>query len=240
MGSGHLHRLAYDSAFQLLAVCDVDGTRREAAKKSVEDIYGATEATGTYRGCAAYNDYREILARGDIDAVVVVTPDHWHALQSIDAARAGKDIYCEKPVSATLLEGRRLVEAVQRYGRVFQTGTQYRSIPAIRKVCQFIRDGRLVDEASLTREGLAEIETVLLRTGDDALAHRLLQGQPFVRELVALPVGLECRTAAREVPLLVELLVRAEVAVHQVTPRRRSLEDLYLSHYGGAGKGGIE
>jgi len=113
----------------------------------------------------------------------------------------------------------------------------------VEQVCDrvlFIRDGRLVDEASLTREGLAEIETVLLRTGDDALALRLLEGQPFVRELVPLPVGLECRTAAREVPLLVELLVRAEVAVHQVTPRRRSLEDLYLSHYGGPGKGGIE
>lgn len=143
MGSGHLRRLAYDSGFQLLAVCDVDATRREEGRKTVEEIYASQTASGTYRGCQAYNDYREILARADIDAVVIVTPDHWHALQSIDAAKAGKDIYCEKPVSMTVKEGRMIVEAVQRYGRVYQTGTQYRSIPTIRQVCQFVRDGRL-------------------------------------------------------------------------------------------------
>jgi hypothetical protein len=143
MGGGHLSRLAYDPAFQLLAVCDVDRTRREAGRSAVDDINAATRGAGTYRSCVAYNDYREVLARADIDAVVVVTPDHWHALQSVEAAQAGKDVYCEKPVSTTIEEGRLLAQAVQRYGRVFQTGTQYRSIPAIRKVCQFIRDGRL-------------------------------------------------------------------------------------------------
>jgi hypothetical protein len=75
--------------------------------------------------------------------VVIATPDHWHALQSIDAAIAGKDVYCEKPISVTIQEGRRVVETVRRYGRVFQTGTQYRSIPTIRRVCQFIREGGL-------------------------------------------------------------------------------------------------
>lgn len=143
MGGGHLHRLAYDPAFQLVAVCDVDQTRREAGKNAVNDIYTSTQPGGTYQGCAAYNSYQELLARDDIDAVVIVTPDHWHALQASDAAKAGKDIYCEKPVSITVQEGRRLVETVQRYGRVFQTGSQYRSIPAIRKVCQFIREGQL-------------------------------------------------------------------------------------------------
>jgi hypothetical protein len=143
MGGGHLHRLAYDPAFQLVAVCDVDQVRREAGRTAVNDIYAATQTSGTYTGCAAYNDYREVLARDDIDAVVIVTPDHWHALQSIDAAKAGKDIYCEKPLSVTVDEGRRLVQTVRRYGRVFQTGTQYRSIPSIRKVCKFIRDGGL-------------------------------------------------------------------------------------------------
>jgi hypothetical protein len=143
MGSGHLDRLAYDSAFQLLAVCDVDRERREAGQTRVNQIYEVTQAAGTYRGCTACNDYREILARADIDAVLIATPDHWHSLQSIDAAKAGKDVYCEKPVSMTIGEGRHVVETVQRYGRVFQTGTQYRSIPTIRKVCQFIRDGNL-------------------------------------------------------------------------------------------------
>jgi hypothetical protein len=143
MGSGHLRRLAYDSKFQLLALCEVDEVRRDAGLKAINDIYASTQPDGGYKGCAGYRDYREVLARDDIDAVVIVTPDHWHALQSIDAAKAGKDIYCEKPVSVTMLEGRRIAETVRRYGRVFQTGTQYRSIPAIRKVCQFIREGRL-------------------------------------------------------------------------------------------------
>jgi hypothetical protein len=106
-------------------------------------MYAADTTSGAYSGCRAYNDYREILARPDIDAVVIASPDHWHSLQSIDAAKAGKDIYCEKPISVTIEEGRRVVEAVRRYGRVFQTGTQYRSSPTIRQVCQFVRSGGL-------------------------------------------------------------------------------------------------
>ncbi|MCP5521196.1 MAG: Gfo/Idh/MocA family oxidoreductase [Verrucomicrobiales bacterium] len=143
MGSGHLHRLAGDPGFQLLAVCDVDTSRREAGREAVEAHYAADRAAGRYRGCAAVNDYREVLAREDIDAVLIATPDHWHTKISIDAARAGKDIYCEKPVSVTLAEGRRLADVVRRQGRVFQTGTQYRSIPMIRKVVEFIRGGGL-------------------------------------------------------------------------------------------------
>jgi hypothetical protein len=143
MGSGHLRRLTGDPGFQLLAVCDVDRARREAGKVAVEERYGANRESGTYRGCTAYLDYRELLARPDVDAVLIATPDHWHALHAIDAARAGKDIYLEKPISMTIDEGRRVVDAVRRYGRVFQTGTQYRSIQTIRQVCQFVRDGGL-------------------------------------------------------------------------------------------------
>ena len=143
MGSGHLGRLAGDRDIQLLAVCDVDGVRRDAARRRVEEIYAARSPAGSYRGCAAFNDYRDLLARGNIDGVVVATPDHWHTLQSIDAVRAGKDVYCEKPVSLTIREGRDLASAVRRCGRVFQTGTQYRSIPTIRTVCDFVRAGRL-------------------------------------------------------------------------------------------------
>jgi len=143
MGSGHLRRLAGDSDVQVLAVCDVDRLRREDGKRHVDQTYAAKRSSGTYRGCAAYNDYRELLAREDIDAVVIVTPDHWHTLLAIDAAKAGKDIYCEKPISITVRQGRRLTEAVRRYSRVFQTGTQYRSIPRIRRVCEFVRAGGL-------------------------------------------------------------------------------------------------
>jgi hypothetical protein len=143
MGGGHLHRLAHDPGFQLLAVCDVDKTRCEKGRTTADEIHASREPGGTYKSCAGYNDYREILARDDIDAVLIATPDHWHAMQSIDAAKAGKDVYCEKPLSVTVNEGRRLVQTVQRYGRVFQTGTQYRSIPAIRQVCRFIREGHM-------------------------------------------------------------------------------------------------
>ncbi len=142
MGRGHLHRLAGDREIQVLAVCDVDATRREEGKQHVEQTYAA-RANSKYDGCTAYNDYRELLARPDIDAVVIATPDHWHTLQAIDAVKAGKDVYCEKPISVTIQQGRRLVETVQRYGRIFQTGTQYRSIPTIRQVCEFVRAGGL-------------------------------------------------------------------------------------------------
>jgi hypothetical protein len=143
MGSGHLRVFLGRKETQVLAVCDVDRSRCEEGQRLANDAYAADRPSGTYRGCAAYNDYRELLARSDIDAVVIVTPDHWHSLQSVDAAAAGKDVYCEKPVSLTIQEGRRLVEAVRRNGCVFQTGTQYRSIPTIRQVCEFVRRGGL-------------------------------------------------------------------------------------------------
>jgi len=143
MGNGHLHLLAQGKDTQLVAVCDPDRSRREPGARVTEEICAGQRGTGKYRGCAAIADYREALARGDVDGVVIATPDHWHALASIHAAQAGKHVYCEKPVSLTIREGREMVETVRRYVRVFQTGTQYRSIPAIRKVCGFVRAGGL-------------------------------------------------------------------------------------------------
>jgi hypothetical protein len=143
MGRGHLRVLLGRKETQVLAVCDVDRSRCEEGQRLSDETYAAERASGTYGGCAAYNDYRELLARPDIDAVVIVTPDHWHSLMSCDAAAAGKDIYCEKPISLNIREGRRLVEAIRRNGCVFQTGTQYRSIPTIREVCAFVRRGGL-------------------------------------------------------------------------------------------------
>ena len=172
MGSGHLRWLLGEPSIQLLAVCDVDRLRRDTAKAVAEERYGADRAGGTYRGCAAYNDYRDLLARPDIDAVVIVTPDHWHTLQSIDAAKAGKDIYCEKPVSMTIQEGRRLVETVRRYGRVFQTGTQYRSIPAIRRVCRFVRAG-----------GLGKVRSVFTQVSNLSGAVRSERVRPYLDSL---------------------------------------------------------
>jgi len=143
MGAGHLHVLLGRKDTQLMAVCDADRVRCEEGRRIADETYAAARASGTYRGCTAYNDYRDLLARTDIDAVVIVTPDHWHTLQTIDAAKAGKDVYCEKPVSLTIQEGRELAKAIRRFGRVFQTGTQYRSIPRIRQVCEFVRAGGL-------------------------------------------------------------------------------------------------
>jgi len=143
MGRGHLRRLAGDREVQVLAVCDVDRSRRADGKRYVDEVYTARNNGTPYHGCTAYNDYRDLLAREDIDAVVIVTPDHWHTLQAIEAAKAGKDVYCEKPVSLTVRQGRRLADTMDRYGCIFQTGTQYRSISTIRQVCQFVRDGGL-------------------------------------------------------------------------------------------------
>ena len=136
MGRGHVRRLAYDSAVALLAISDVDRERLQAQQENLEIIYKD-------KHCTAYNDYQEILARDDIDGVVIVTPDHWHTPQAMDAAKAGKDVYCEKPVSISVNEGRALAQTVQKHGRIFQTGTQYRSIPQIRQVCNFVRQGGL-------------------------------------------------------------------------------------------------
>jgi hypothetical protein len=143
MGMGHLARCLGDRAVQVLAVCDVDQVRREAARERAEAAYAAERASGAYRGCTACNDYRELLARPDLDAVLIATPDHWHTLLAVDAAKAGKDIYCEKPVSLTIREGRRLADVVRTYARVFQTGTQYRSMPTTRRICRFVREGGL-------------------------------------------------------------------------------------------------
>jgi hypothetical protein len=142
MGRGHMHRLAGDKGIEVVGVCEVDSSRREGAMQVVADQYAADNSR-TNKTCAGYNDYRELLARKDMDGVVIVTPDHWHTLMSIDAVKAGKDVYCEKPISVTVAEGRELAKAVRRYGRVFQTGTQYRSIPTIRKVVEFVRGGGL-------------------------------------------------------------------------------------------------
>ena len=122
MGRGHVRRLAYDKTVALLAICDVDRQRLQDQEENVSIIYKD-------KRCKAYNDYQEILARDDIDGVVIVTPDHWHTPQAMDAAKAGKDIYCEKPVSIGVNEGRALAQTVRKHGRIFQTGTQYCSIP---------------------------------------------------------------------------------------------------------------
>jgi predicted dehydrogenase len=143
MGRGHLWHFLQHPETQVLAVCDVDTWRRDDAQATVEKAYAAERTRGTYRGCAAYVDLRELLAREDVDAAVIVTGDRWHAAATVMAVRAGKDVYVEKPLCLTIAEGRVMVEAVRRYGRVCQVGLQQRSAREFRIACQLVRDGAL-------------------------------------------------------------------------------------------------
>lgn len=127
---------------QMIAVCDVDSGHRAGAKKKVEDFY-AKKNDAAFAGCAEYNDFRDVIARDDIDAVMIATPDHWHAAISIAAAKAGKDIYCEKPAANSIPEGRAVVDTVRKYRRVFQTGSHERSRDNARYACELVRNGRI-------------------------------------------------------------------------------------------------
>jgi predicted dehydrogenase len=140
---GHLGYFLGQKDVQVLAVCDVDTTRRDSARKLVEDRYGKEKKDGKYTGCAAYIDFREVLARKDIDAVVIATPDHWHAIPVLEACKAKKDIYCEKPLSLTIREAKAMIDAVRKYARVFQTGSQQRSGQEFRRACELVRSGRI-------------------------------------------------------------------------------------------------
>jgi predicted dehydrogenase len=144
---------------QIVALCDVNkgsddydflyqfpGSRTAGlarAKQMVTDYYASNTPSGSYNGCETYTDFRELLARDDIDAVTVCTPDHWHGLISIAAAKAGKDIYCEKPLVNTVAEGRAVCEAVNRYSRILQTGSHERSNHSVSYACELIRNGRI-------------------------------------------------------------------------------------------------
>lgn len=128
---------------QIIAVCDLDSKRVENAKKAVETHYSRQKSSGPYKGCRTYGDFRELIAQADIDAVSIVTPDHWHALPAIAAAKAGKDIFLEKPLTLTIEEGRVLSDTVRRYKRVFQVGSQQRSDAQFRQACELARNGRV-------------------------------------------------------------------------------------------------
>lgn len=138
----HLPTLLDFPDVQAVAVCDVDTNRREHAKKRVQEAYAGKAGAGD---CAAYSDFRELLARKDIDAVVIATPDHWHAIPLIEACRAGKDVYCEKPLTHTIAEAQRCIEAARKHKRIVQTGSQQRSsvFGPFRLACEIVRSGRL-------------------------------------------------------------------------------------------------
>jgi len=142
----------------VLAACDVDkiklGRFKEAAEKA-----NAAKLDGGSQAVDTYENYRELLERKDIDAVVIATPDHWHAMIAIDAAKAGKDIYCEKPMALTVAEGRAMVDATRKYERVFQTGNMQRSWRNFRHACEMVSNGYI-----------GEIKVINVSVGDPVMA----------------------------------------------------------------------
>lgn len=130
---------------QVLAVCDVRKERRDFAQKRANELYADKLGKPGFVGVNAYNDFREVLARPDIDAVLIALPYHWAAPMAIRAMRAGKDVYCEKPVAITVREGREVIETARRHSRVYQAGMQQRSEYGgkFRLACEMVRSGRI-------------------------------------------------------------------------------------------------
>ncbi|MDR1130024.1 MAG: Gfo/Idh/MocA family oxidoreductase, partial [Prevotellaceae bacterium] len=133
--------LQYDDV-RIIAAADVDAQRLADARTYVENYY-SQKLGKPYTGFTTYENYSDLLANRDIDAVLISTPDHWHAKQAIDAVRAGKDVYLQKPTSLTIAEGRRMSDAVNASGRILQIGSQQRSMEQFRVACELVRNGRI-------------------------------------------------------------------------------------------------
>jgi predicted dehydrogenase len=159
-GTGNMKWAKRKPGVQFVAVCDVDSDHRKEAAKLVG------------KDCRAYKDFRELLQKEQLDAVTIGTVDHWHALTSIAAMKAGCDVYCEKPLSLTIEEGKAMVAAARKYNRVFQTGSQQRSDARYRLACELVRNGRI-----------GRIHTVEARIGDNPT------GGPF--PVVPVPASLD-------------------------------------------------
>lgn len=143
--NSHFGALVGRDDARIVAVCDVALPKARRMAERIEKQYGEATASGTYRGVGVYQHHEELLARDDLDAVFVCVPDHWHAGIANDAMLAGKDVYCEKPLTLTVREGRTLVNTARRHGRILQTGTQQRSERAFRRAAEIIRNGLIGD-----------------------------------------------------------------------------------------------
>lgn len=137
--------MKYDEA-RVIAVSDVDSNRVQEGKNFIENYYADAKGKKNFVNVSTYGDYRQLLENPDIDAVIISTPDHWHAKPAIDAALAGKDVYLQKPASLTISEGRKMSDIMNRTGRVFQVGSQQRSMnpwPQFHRACELVRNGRI-------------------------------------------------------------------------------------------------
>jgi predicted dehydrogenase len=172
-GRGNLRTFMGNPDVQLVAVCDVDGKHRDMAKGMVDKQYGNED-------CATFADFRELLKRDDIDAVSIATPDHWHALASVAAANAGKDIYCEKPLANSIAEGRAICNAVDKNKRILQTGSHERSNSSIRFGCELVRNGRI-----------GELKEIIINLPCDQNHHKQVIGTQTVPETTPTPEGFD-------------------------------------------------
>nr|MCU0875379.1 Gfo/Idh/MocA family oxidoreductase [Pirellulaceae bacterium] len=140
-GHGLLRSFLSSEELQVLAVCDVDTTRREVARRKVEEHYAGK--AGQNNPCATYNDFRELIARKDIDALCIATPDHWHTIPVLAALAAGKDVFCEKPLTHTIHESIMILDAMKSGERVLQTGSMQRSMKEFRIACELVLNGAI-------------------------------------------------------------------------------------------------
>jgi len=169
--NGLARRFVDSTSAQIVAGCDVWTTKTTAFEKHVGKLYAKERKVRKYKGLTSYSDYKELLSREDIDAVVIGTPDHWHATQAIDAMHAGKDVYCEKPLTHRITEGIDLVKTTEETEKILQTGSMQRSGDNFRKACELVRNGYLGD-----------IKKVLVNVGDPAIAYNMKE-EPIPKEL---------------------------------------------------------
>jgi len=136
MGTGDMRGFLSKKEVQVVAVCDVDKSQRDKAKKNVDEKYNNSD-------CKTYLDFRDVIARDDIDSLSLAMPDHWHSIPAVMGAAAGKDIHAQKPLARTIAEGRAICNAVRRYGIIWQTGSQQRSERDFHRACELVRNGRI-------------------------------------------------------------------------------------------------
>ena len=168
---------------QIVAGAEVWLSKQEWFKKQVQGYYADKRNVNNYNGVTTYTDYQELIARKDVDAVVIATPDHWHAIQSIDAMNAGKDVYCEKPLTNTIAEGRAMVKAVEKNQRVLQVGSMQRSWERFSKAKEIVESGQL-----------GNITKVIVNVGDPA--------KPYDLPEEALPKGIDWNLWCGPAPML--------------------------------------
>jgi predicted dehydrogenase len=168
---------------QIVAGAEVWQSKQKWFKNVVQEYYAKNRNITNYNGVKTYTDYQELIVRKDIDAVVIATPDHWHAIQSIDAMNAGKDVYCEKPMTNTIKEGKAMLKAVEKNNSILQVGSMQRSW------------GRFIKAKNIVRSGqLGQIKKIIVNVGDPAIPYNLPE-QP-------LPNGLDWNLWCGPAPLL--------------------------------------